>query len=581
MNLANHPRATLLASLLAGLALWMAFPPVDWPWLAWLAPLPWLWLAKLERLPGRRAYLAIWFGGFVHWLLMLQGIRLAHPALYAGWLALAAYVAVYIPLSVGLTRVAVHRAGWPLALAAPIVWTGLELLKGHLLTGFSMGLLGHTQANFPWLLQTADFAGAYAVSFLVMLVAATIADVAFAVWPQWLVQLSPDKPPQPAAHSPSLAAAICLVLLVGAGLYGQFRLREPKPDESRGQLRAALIQGSLDTAFDSSEEEYKARVNRTFQQYGEVTRSALAQQEGIQLVLWPESMFAIFEVLGVDLAEPPGGGSAEEYRASLKAHQQSFLRNAKDAATLLNPSRHSSSTPSPTGEPVWFLCGSTTLDYSTLPIKVYNSALLIDGDGRIADRYYKTHPVMFGEYIPFGEMFPWIYSLTPMSGGLSIGEGPRTFDVAGLRLCPNICFENTVPHLIRRQVAELTAQGKPPDLLVNDSNDGWFKGSSMLDLHLRCAVFRCVENRKPMLVAANTGFSAWIDGNGVIREQGPRRQPKAIVVDARPDGRHSLYTAWGDMPAGICLLLCAGLAFWGWRSPKTASERSTDGAVTE
>lgn len=571
MNLASYPRAPLLASLLSGLALWAAFPPLDWPWLAWLAPLPWLWLVRLELLPGKRAYLAIWLGAFVHWLLMLQGIRLAHPALYAGWLALAAYVAVYIPVFVGLTRVAVHRLRWPLALAAPVVWTGLELLKGHLLTGFSMGLLGHTQANFPWLLQAADLAGAYAVSFLVMLVAATIAELAFALQPSLLGRAVPPgknhaDPVRGTTRPPWIATAICLVLLIGFGLYARHRLTEPKPDEAKASLRVALIQGSLDTVLDGSYEEQQARVERTFQQYGEITRSALEKHEGIQLVLWPESMFAIPEVLGVDLAQTPGGGgNADDYRASLRAHQQSFLRNAQDAARMLNPSRRGSESEKPI-EPVWFLCGSTTLDYSTVPMKVYNSALLIDGEGRIADRYYKTHPVMFGEYIPFGDWFPWIYSLTPMAGGLSIGEGPTVFQIAGLRLCPNICFENTVPHLIRGQVAKLSAEGKAPDLLVNDSNDGWFKGSSMLDLHLRCAVFRCVENRKPMLVAANTGFSAWIDGNGVIRAQGPRRQPQAIVVDARPDGRRSLYTYWGDLPAGACLLVCIGLAVWGWRT---------------
>src|SRR5258708_1189646 len=77
-------RITLLVALGGGLILWAAFPPFDLPWLAWIAPLPWLWLVKLETLPGRRPYLALWLGGLAHWLLMLQGIRLAHPALYAG-----------------------------------------------------------------------------------------------------------------------------------------------------------------------------------------------------------------------------------------------------------------------------------------------------------------------------------------------------------------------------------------------------------------------------------------------------------------------------------------------------------------
>src|SRR5436305_1456233 len=71
--------ATLGCGLLGSLLLWAAFPPINLPYLAWLAPLPWLWLAKQPRLPGRAPSVALWVAGSIHWLLMLEGIRLAHP----------------------------------------------------------------------------------------------------------------------------------------------------------------------------------------------------------------------------------------------------------------------------------------------------------------------------------------------------------------------------------------------------------------------------------------------------------------------------------------------------------------------
>src|SRR5688572_17318133 len=77
--------ATLWLGMLGAVLLWAAFPPTNLPWLAWIAPAPWLWLAHLPQLPGRRPYVALWLAGCLHWLLLLQGIRLAHPALYAGW----------------------------------------------------------------------------------------------------------------------------------------------------------------------------------------------------------------------------------------------------------------------------------------------------------------------------------------------------------------------------------------------------------------------------------------------------------------------------------------------------------------
>src|SRR5262245_48738345 len=76
--------STLGLGLLGGVLLWAAFPPLNLPWLAWIAPLSWLWLASQSKLSGWRPYVVLWFCGTAHWLLMLEGIRLAHPALYGG-----------------------------------------------------------------------------------------------------------------------------------------------------------------------------------------------------------------------------------------------------------------------------------------------------------------------------------------------------------------------------------------------------------------------------------------------------------------------------------------------------------------
>ena len=116
-------------------------------------------------------------------------------------------------------------------------------------------------------------------------------------------------------------------------------------------------------------------------------------------------------------------------------------------------------------------------------------------------------------------------------------------------------------HVIRRQVNALAAEGREPDVLVNLTNDGWFWGSSELDLHLACGVFRAVECRKPLLIAANTGFSAWIDGDGRIREQGPRRARDVIVAEPRLDGRRvGIWPTATGSPARVWR--CAGYAVW-------------------
>jgi apolipoprotein N-acyltransferase len=188
----------------------------------------------------------------------------------------------------------------------------------------------------------------------------------------------------------------------------------------------------------------------------------------------------------------------------------------------------------------------------------------------VVNRYDKVHLVPFGEYVWFADWFPWLYQLTPLHGGSTHGAGPVCMQSEGVRYAPNICYENTLPHFIRRQVAELRAVGQEPDVLVNLTNDGWFWGSAELDLHLACSVFRAIECRKPFLVAANTGFSASIDSDGRILQQGPRRDTAVLVDQVRLDSRRSPYLTVGDWPAGLCLLVTGGFAVIGWRKSRVA-----------
>ncbi len=84
-----------------------------------------------------------------------------------------------------------------------------------------------------------------------------------------------------------------------------------------------------------------------------------------------------------------------------------------------------------------------------------------------------------------------------------------------------------------------------------------------MDMHLVCGVFRAVECRKPFLIAANTGFSAWIDADGRIVERGPRRATGTILARPSPDARRSWYLEHGDWPAGVCLCCCGVFAVVG------------------
>ncbi len=124
------PTAKLwMLAFLGSILLWASLPPLDlWP-LAWIAPIPWLLLIRRDELGGRRPYTMLALAGFAFWLGVLHFMRLPHWATSFGWVALSFYFAFYLPVFVGLSRVAVHRLRLPVMLAAPAVWTGLELAR--------------------------------------------------------------------------------------------------------------------------------------------------------------------------------------------------------------------------------------------------------------------------------------------------------------------------------------------------------------------------------------------------------------------------------------------------------------------
>ena len=99
--------------------MWAAQPPLALGWLGWLAPVPWLALVRRKYSPAAGLIASLWFAAFVFWMAALHWLRLPHPAVYLGWFALSAYLAIYLPLFVGLSRVAVHQLEDPALARGP------------------------------------------------------------------------------------------------------------------------------------------------------------------------------------------------------------------------------------------------------------------------------------------------------------------------------------------------------------------------------------------------------------------------------------------------------------------------------
>ncbi len=308
----------------------------------------------------------------------------------------------------------------------------------------------------------------------------------------------------------------------------------------------ALIQGAVDTKMKTDrEQQYKI-----FDEYFGLSRAARELDPSVELVVWPETMFRYPLFTFSSDFQPPAG--ALRTPADIEHESAAALQHA--AGIFDTPA----------------LIGIDTLYNCDAPDEAhYNSALFISSAGKPLARYDKCHRVLFGEYVPFADWFPALYRLTPLPGGIQAGKAAASFRLGEFRYAPNICFETTVPHLLRHQILELRSRNEEPDVLVNLTNDGWFWGSTELDLHLACGVFRSIEARKPLVVAANTGFSASIDSDGRVLAQGGRRTSEFLIAKPQPDSRRSWYLDHGDIPAGACLIGCIALAAVGltdrWR----------------
>ena len=556
-GMVNSSRRTdLLAASGGAAAMFLIQPPVDWWWLAWLAPLPWLWLVvrPLTTNTPTLSWRWLWLAGWLHWLATIHWLRLPHPATSIGWLLLSAYLAIYLPAFVWLARRLMIRWQWPLLAAAPVAWMVCEQMRSWFLGGFTFGLLGHSQWRWTTLLQLADITGAVGVSGLVMLGATALFNLV-----HWV------SCPKTVVGHRSFFHVLSGLLVAGVGLltalgYGWWRLATV-PDVPGKPLDVLLVQGSIDTQLKHD----PTAVTDVTRHYDELTRDGLTGHgPRPDLIVWPETMWRI----GLVEIDPAEKLPDDVVNMMLTESEESTTQPLTDVARqararqLIEAERFEPLATYARSYGTHWLVGvdkQRITPQAVTGTQYFNCGVLLDADGQLVGSYAKMHPVLFGEYVPLADRFPWLYRLTPLPAGLTAGNVPLLTTVAGRRLTCTICYETALPGAIRRLVLACREANGGPDVIANLTNDGWFWGSSELDMHLTAALFRAVEVRTPIVIAANTGFSAAIDGCGRLLARGPRRATTTLRVDVQPDGRPTLWIWWGSLLPGVCVAIAAGV----------------------
>lgn len=140
----------------------------------------------------------------------------------------------------------------------------------------------------------------------------------------------------------------------------------------------------------------------------------------------------------------------------------------------------------------------------------YNSAFLVDEEGRVEGRYDKQHLLMFGEHMPWGKEFPVLYDWIPEAGRFSKGPNAVPLKFRGHTLGILVCYED----IIASHTNKIAADG--PNVLINLTNDAWFGKTKEAYQHFVLALFRAVEHRLPLVRATTTGVSGWVSATGEI-----------------------------------------------------------------
>jgi len=538
----RHP---WLAGVAAGFLLWTSFPPVEWSWLAWIALAPLFWLVTL-RGAGFKAYLAAWAGGFVFWLLAVAWLRMLDANAWLAWVVMALVFSLWWPVFLALTRWAVFRLQIPLMLAAPITWVALEYARAYFLTGFPWYYLAHSQFRRLYLIQIADFSSSLGISLLIAIVNAFLVDLLTLP----LFHLSK----QGKRLSRRQNVRLCLVtILVGTTLcYGAFRVSTA---QFRDGPKLALLQSNIEQRHKNKGDpltiiaEFAGLIER-------------ARKKLPDLIVWPETSYP-YGFIAVDPAIEPSTLERQVRSINEKLSAAGWLERRNVIAAELHSRTNQAGVP--------MLVGTIFYDHKQA-VEKYNSAILFKPHLQTISFYHKMHLVPFGEYFPLIETLPWLAALTPYHGeklqSLSFGREPLTLRLGPYRLAVSICYEDTIPQVIRR-FFDAAGDGNQPDILINLSNDGWYHGSSELDMHLAIGVFRAVEHRVPLARAVNTGLSALVDGNGEIRETLPKETRGVLAVTVPLDDRTSCYSRWGDWLGLSCLAVSIGLIPIGWvRKPR-------------
>ena len=495
---------------LSGAVLSLSFPGYGvWP-LAWVGFLPFLAAVRNKSLLS--APFLGWVMGIFYFGLSLGWVKntltdFGHLPL---WLAIfvnflmVTVLALYTGLFSYIYVKIAQKSGEATALAfAPFIWVAVEFFRGNFwFLAFPWLRLADSQYAVLTLIQVADIAGEEGIGLLMVTV--NVALYALLRWRQ--------TPPVALSTFPVQQVAYATLLLALTLFYGLVKLSDYAPTPGEG-VKVALVQGNIDQQRKWDTDYRAEQVSLYIRKTGE------AVANGAKLIVWPEAS-APFYFNQEQLYSP----MVEELVSSGKI-------------------------PILFGSPGYEKKGNETV--------AYNRAWVVRPDGG-KEKFDKVNLVPFGEYIPLKKILFFLDKMVSGIGDMEPGEELKPLDAGGYLLGAQICYEIIFPQYSR------TLAEKGATVLVNITNDSWYGRTAASHQSLAMAVYRAVENRKPVLRAAQTGISAIVQPDGSITGETNLFEEAILYGHFTPVRGKTLYNTTGDILSWLCATFTLyGLFFLG------------------
>lgn len=495
----------ILLSLASGVLFALAFPSFHLPLLAWIA-IAVLIIASLEGGLGEAILRGLLFGvafyllstPWIYTVMRQYGPLPPWEAAGVMGLMILAASPYFLAFTTCVTWIAGRDKGLAV-MASPFLWVALELVRARMPDiGFPWNLLGYAAAGNLALVQLTSVTGIYGLSFVVA------AYNALAVWfvaclAGWM------KRPKMLRRAPGALLAGLTLAVVSVAWIGPRFVPAAHPSAV-----AHLVQTDLPQSMEYPAN-WEALHAGDMSQLDRISIEAGQKDHG--LLVWPE------------------------VPAPFSLSDAGFAGRAREIA------RESGSD---------FLLGVVGWEPGKDGrLGAYNSAAMLDAQGREAFLYDKIHLVPFSEYVPWRDFFWFAKNLTGLAGDFRSGTRYAVGQLPGGHFSTFICYEAVFPQEVRRFVLE------GANLLINLSNDGWFGRSAAPAQHLEMAGVRAVEFRRWLLRDTNNGYTVSVDPYGRIAARMAPDIRGELDAPYAFRSNMTVYARWGDWLPELCVAISA------------------------